>query len=92
MSIKLLQVTIGAAATQVSATSVPVRSVTFQNNAAHSCRVGDSTVTSSKGILIAQGTPGGSNFTGTGNQYNTDLNEWWIAGTQNDVIDILIVQ
>lgn len=86
------QVTIGAAATQISSTNLYCSSWTIQNNAAHSIRFGDSTVTSSKGLLLAAGTPGGS-FTSpasrNGSQPAPDnLSQWYIAGTQNDVIDV----
>ena len=50
--LETFQVTIGAATTQVSATTVNCTWVSIQNNATHTIRVGDSTVTSSKGIQL----------------------------------------
>lgn len=88
-----LQVTIGASTTQVSTTSVPVKQLFIQNNAAHTIRVGDSLVTSSRGALISSGSPGGSITSGAfGIQAATDLNQWWINGTNGDVIDVIYVQ
>lgn len=89
--IHLVQVTIGAGPTQVSSTGVAALQITIQNNATHSCRAGDSTTTTTKGILLAPGTPGGALTTGTLTAFSTNLSEWWIAGTQNDVIDIMYV-
>jgi len=84
-----IQVTIGATATQLSTVStIQCRSVEIQNNAAHDIRVGDSTVTSSRGILV----------TATGGSYyvpivtpsvNINMTQWYISGTQNDVIEVL---
>jgi nanoRNase/pAp phosphatase (c-di-AMP/oligoRNAs hydrolase) len=92
--LNLLQITLGAGATQISATKVGIRQLMIQNNAAHSCRVGDSTVSTTKGIeLVTQsGGGGGSINAGAFNINNvTNLNEWYIIGTQNDVIDVLYI-
>jgi hypothetical protein len=94
------QVTIGAAATQVSTAGVPCSVLVFQNNAAHACRyANDSSVsvttpgavnggTAGKGILLASGSPGGSGTTSPVIR-GTMLNTWYIAGTQGDVIDYI---
>ena len=66
-----------------------VQTLLIQNNAAHSIRVGDSTVTSTKGVQITAS--GSSNF-GAFMNYNTMLSDWWIDGTAGDVIDILYIQ
>ena len=87
MSLRTLQVTIGAGVTQASATSIPVRQVIIQNNAAHKVIVGDSNVSASRGIVLQVG--GGSVEGGALNCSSCDLNEIWLAGTQNDVIDFL---
>lgn len=86
-----LQVTIGAGVTQISATSLPVHQVMFQNNAAHAMRIGDSLTTSSRGGQLASGSPGGSLNAGTFQYQQTNLNQWFVAGTQNDVIDIVFI-
>ena len=83
------QVTIGASATQLATVVTQCNWIVIQNNATHAMRIGDSTVTSSKGILLASGSPGGSFYQGplpTGGA--TDLSTWWVAGTQNDVVDV----
>lgn len=56
MTARLLQITLGSGATQISATPAYFNQMTVQNNAADNVRVGDSTVSSTKGILL---TPGG---------------------------------
>ena len=87
----LVQVTLGTGATQVSPLNINVQSLEIQNNAAHNCRVGDSTVTASKGILLAfNATPPGGAFTlDLDFPRGTILSQWYIAGTAADVIDVL---
>lgn len=87
-AVRTLQVTIGSSVTQVSTTSTFCRWVVFQNNAAHNIRVGDVNTTSSRGILLL---PTGSFFTPplTQRGQTTNLSQWYIAGTQNDVVDIV---
>jgi hypothetical protein len=92
MSISTLQVTIGAGVTQVTTSSIPCRQVIFQNNATHNMRVGDANTTSSRGALLAAGSPGGSLNAGTFTAMNVNLKECWVAGTQNDVLDIIYFQ
>lgn len=91
MAVLLLQVTVGAAATQFTATSTPCRQVTIQNNAAHTMRIGDSTVSASKGIYLAAGPGGGSENHGPLVAYAIDLSNFYVFGTQNDVLDVLYV-
>ena len=62
----------------------------IQNNSGHSIRVGDSSVSSTRGILIASGTPGGSQTITPALQYTGDLNEFYIVGTAADVIDLML--
>ena len=94
----LIQVTLGSAATPVIASAVqPSGSHNFsllfiQNNAAHVVRVGDSTVSSSKGIALAAGSsttqpalaivPGYENV--------RTLEEIYLFGTAADVIDLMV--
>ncbi len=91
MGVHVLQVTLGATATRISSTRIPVRQVTFQNNAANTMRIGDSTVSSTKGIQLAFGNPGGSATMGTLDAYNTDLSEWWVFGTNAQLLDVLYI-
>ena len=82
------QITLGAGRTQLSALNIRFAQLVIQNNASHSIRVGDNTVTSSTGILISPGTPGGS-FGSTLSIARGQLSQYYIIGTQNDVIDFL---
>lgn len=86
--VKTLQVTIGAATTQVSATSIQAKQVLFQNNAANAMRVGDSNTSSSRGAKLLPNSVGTLNagFLAMG---ATDLSQWYVNGTQNDVLDIV---
>jgi hypothetical protein len=83
-----LQVTIGAGSTQVSTTSIPCRQIIVQNNGATNAeRVGsDATVSTSKGLGLNKG--GGSFTFGPFRDCLLDLNQIWVAGTQNDVLDV----
>lgn len=91
-----LQVTLGASATQISTTTLRCSAWIIQNNATHNIRFGDSTVTTSKGVVLASGSPGGS-YTTTGSMNGSqpvpdDLSQWYIAGTNGDVIDVTCKQ
>lgn len=90
MAVRLVQVTLGAGATQVSSTATPVRQIMFQNNATHDCRIGDSTVTTSKGIKLIAGV--GTLNSGPIISYASNLADWYIAGTAADVIDVLYLE
>lgn len=87
--IQTLQVTIGAAPTRliVVGASVACKWFTFQNNAAHTMRLGDSNVSSSRGLALnAQG----SFYTQSGSAPgSSNLASWFVQGTQNDVLDII---
>ena len=85
-----LQVTIGAGTTQFSTDDIAVRWMAVQNNAAHNVRVGDGTTTASIGILLLTNSGGGGGSISTGQ--TTNLNQWYVAGTQNDVLDVLYIQ
>lgn len=93
MSVILAQVTLGAAATQLSTISAPCRQVIVQNNAAHSMRVGDSTVSSTKGVFLSTvaGGGGGSLNFGAMIFYGVNLMDLYVFGTQNDVVDVIYV-
>lgn len=91
MAVVLAQITLGASATQLSATGLRCRQLIIQNNSTHSMRFGDSTVSATKGILLASGSPGGSINSGPAVVYHTDLFDWWVFGTAADVVDVLFV-
>ena len=83
----IAQVTIGAAATQISPLNINVQTLVIQDNAAHNIRVGDSTVTSTNGIAASLS---GGSFNLTLNfPRGTILSQWYVAGTQGDVVDFL---
>lgn len=90
-----LQVTIGAANTKVIAVGAHqnCRWITIQNNAAHTIRIGDTNITSTRGILLnaaSGGNAGGSFFIGPDQGGSSrDLGSWYINGTQNDVVDVI---
>jgi hypothetical protein len=95
----LLQVTV--AATGVAqpiippavqpASQNPFSVFVVQNNSAAAVRLGDSTVSATRGILLAAGTPGGSQTIQPALQYTGDLREFYIAGTIASVIDFMIL-
>jgi len=87
--ITTFQVTIGAAATQVSTTFVPCRWLLIQDNAANTIHIGGSLVSSTRGIKLLAG---GSFFIPPTDQPSVGANNlatFWLAGTQNDVIDVV---
>jgi hypothetical protein len=59
-------------------------------------RIGDNSVTSSKGIYLAAGPGGGSVTIFPPTTYasgaSLDLSTWYAVGTQGDVVDVLYVQ
>jgi len=91
MAVHTLQVTIGAATTQVSTSSIPVQQVIFQNNQTHTMRIGDNLASSTRGGLLASGAPGGSLNVGALTFNKCDLQQFWVAGTQNDVLDVIYI-
>ena len=97
MSVHFTQVTIGAANTALSATRTPCYQVIVQNNQTHDMRVGDSTISSSKGILLSQsGDTGvgriGSVTFGPFPALNIELSQIFVNGTQNDVVDVIFIK
>lgn len=81
-----LQVTVGAGATQIAGANAFARQVIFQNNAAHSMRIGDANVSGTRGALLS---PGGSLNFGPNFDISIDLSRFYVAGTQNDVLDVI---
>jgi len=84
-----LQVTLGAAATRVITTRTPCKQIIFQNTASNVCRVGDSTVTASKGIKLAGSAADNSILVlGPFDTHPLELEDYYIFGTANDLIDV----
>lgn len=92
---QLFQTTLGAAATQLIPAAVGAnilaRQVIIQNNAASTMRLGDSTVSATKGIFLASG-PGGGQFNSgpISAAPNSYLSDFWVFGTAAAVVDILV--
>ena len=92
MAMKIFNVTLGAAATQITATRTPFQELHIEvPSGGHTTFVGDSSVTSSNygrsvaagaAIIIGNG-PGAFKV--------DDLSHVYLAGTQNDVIHVLVL-
>lgn len=89
ISVHTMQVTIGSSATQILTSTTFVRAVYFQNNAAHVMRIGDANVSASRGAQLASGSPGGAFNVGPVFDSSIDVSTFWVAGTQNDVLDVI---
>ena len=68
---------------------ISFQNVTFQNNGSNVMRLGDSSVTSTKGIKLS---PAGSFTNALSLEYSGTLNDWYVNGTANDILDILVIQ
>lgn len=96
---RLIQVTLLATATPVvkkgvqPSNSLPFQTLVIQNNAAHVVRVGDSTVSASKGIALAAGSTTTTSplIVSPGLEYTSDTYEWYLFGTIGDLIDVLLL-
>lgn len=84
----IFQVTLGAAHTQFPQMDFQPQTMTVQNNATHVMRLGDVSVSATRGMSIA---PGGSFTFILGQDYSTRISEWWVFGTAADVLDVLVV-
>lgn len=88
---RLISVTLGAAATPITTnTSIYASMIIVQDNATHSVRLGDNTVSATKGILLGLG--GGSSTITLAFPRGAHLSEWYLFGTAADVIDVLYEQ
>jgi hypothetical protein len=96
---RLLQVTMTGTAVPIiakgvqPANSLPFQVLIFQNNAAHLIRLGDSTVSSTKGIVLASGstTTQPPLVISPGLEYTSDAYEWYAYGTNADVLDVILL-
>ena len=83
------QITLTAAATPLIPAGNPnvyASVLSIQDNAGHDVRVGDNTVTASRGQAV---TANGSIYTAPVPPRGTLLNQWFVFGTNGDVIDFL---
>jgi len=88
MTARSLQITLLAGLTPISATPAYFNQMIVQNNATHSCTFGDSTISATKGIVLAASASSniGSVTVGQG-----DASQFYLYGTAGDKIDILLV-
>jgi len=90
-----IQVTLGAGATRVhvpadSTSQIPCRQIVFQNNAAAVMRIGDASVSATKGISLTAAGAAGSLFTvGPSVAYASYLSDFWVFGTGTQILDVL---
>jgi hypothetical protein len=92
---RILQITLLAGATQIVANQdfpnggaqIYCSYLVIQNNSAASVRVGDNTVSATRGILLTA--VGGSNSAEINPPRGTRLSDWWLFGTAGDIVDIL---
>lgn len=94
-TVRTLQVTLTSSNTPILSpgSHLQTRWFTIQNNATHSIRIGDSAITTTRGILLnpsATSLAGGSFYVGPDQAGSArDLGGWFINGTSGDVIDII---
>ena len=60
-----------------------------QNNGTHNMRFGDTSVSSTRGIIINPA--GGSDTIQPPIAPNTMLSDWWVQGTPGDVLDFIFI-
>lgn len=88
---RLIQVTLGTAATRITTGKIYTPSLFIQNNAAAVVRLGDNTVSATRGIALSPsvaGAPGGS-FTNYRPDNRIFLDSYFLFGTAGQVIDVL---
>ena len=88
---RILQLTMTGSKQQISPLSTTGAQVycsvlSIQNNGTNNMRIGDNTVTTSRGQLVSGS---GSIYTAPCPPKGTRLADWYIIGTANDVADIL---
>ena len=92
----LLQVTIASTnkpqpiipAAVVPGRVMPFQQLITQNNGSNEMRIGDSSVSSTRGIVLW---PSGSNTVSLALQYSGDLTEFYVNGTAGDILDIMVL-
>lgn len=88
MAAHLLQITLTGSAQAFTANNTPCRHVIVQNTATHVMRVGDSTVTTTKGLSLASaGLPVVLAAALDEQVYN--LTQFYVIGTAADLLDVL---
>ena len=87
MTARTLQITLGSGATQIAASPAPFNQMIVQNNGS-AARLGDSTVTTAKGIVLPAAAPVP---VGPFSGQQGDASQFYVAGTAAQVIDVLLV-
>lgn len=88
---RLIQVTLTASATPITTdTNIYASMLIVQDNAAAGVRLGDNTVSATRGIALSLG--GGSSTITLAFPRGAHLSEWYLFGTTSQVIDVLYEQ
>lgn len=82
-------VSVGAGVGGPELGNIYVQQLIVQNNSAAAMRLGDVTVTATRGLVMGQS---GSINMGAFINYGTFLSDWWVFGTAGTVVDFLYVQ
>jgi len=90
MPLKLYQVTLGAAATQLSSTNQPLTQIAV-SPVPHDTFIGLSGVTTTTGVKIATTVTTPFIFGSAQARSSFDATEVYFVGTQNDVINVLAI-
>jgi len=85
----IIQVTQTGSAVPLSATPIQCRVLIIQNNAAAVARVGDSTVTASKGISLASGGGANSILYIESPVLSINIQQYYTVGTNTQVLDVM---
>ena len=85
-----IQITLPASGNiQLSTLPIQCRQVVVQNNSGNNCYLGDSTVSSSKGLVLLASSVAGSLWsTGPSVAYAQYLSDFFLAGTSGGKIDV----
>lgn len=66
----------------------PFQAMTPQNTGSNNMRLGDATISTTKGLLL---TPVGSVGISNQLQFSGDLSEFYVNGTAGDTLDIMVI-
>ena len=92
MTARTITVTLGAGATQISATTAWFNQMIVQNDSAAAANLGDSTVTSTTGIVLAASGAANSIVSiGPFPGQQGDASQFYLYGTASDKVNVLLV-
>ena len=93
---RVIEVTLGSGATQIlipnqqaPMANVAVSLLVVQKNSTNSVTLGDNTVTDTKGIVIAAGTPGTPLILQFSQPRGSLLSQYWLFGTSGDKVEVM---